>query len=298
MGEYKALGGIYIRYSSLTNLKYQVDSSGYMVLRWDSFDNSSGTYQDIRYNVYIAESKNGPYTCYTTTQNSYTTKYKENGGRQYYVKVVAEGRSLFYATRRELSAVQNTPLKIGKIQETTGTTQPTQPSTKPSQPTTKPSQPTTKPTQATTKPTQSTTKPARPIKATSSEVAINQTQLTVTKVKIGTTTNGLLNQINEKQYCKITKGGRQVSGSIVTATGMSLCVVNNGRVVKTYSIIVAGDTNGDGVINITDMIAIKQNILGRSSLSGIYKTAADINEDGRINITDFIKAKAKILGKE
>ena len=152
--------------------------------------------------------------------------------------------------------------------------------------------------QATTKPTQSTTKPARPIKATSSEVAINQTQLTVTKVKIGTTTNGLLNQINEKQYCKITKGGRQVSGSIVTATGMSLCVVNNGRVVKTYSIIVAGDTNGDGVINITDMIAIKQNILGRSSLSGIYKTAADINEDGKINITDFIKAKAKILGKE
>lgn len=79
---------------------------------------------------------------------------------------------------------------------------------------------------------------------------------------------------------------------------MSLCVVNNGRVVKTYSIIVAGDTNGDGVINITDMIAIKQNILGRSSLSGIYKTAADINEDGKINITDFIKAKAKILGKE
>lgn len=298
MGEYKALGGIYIRYSSLTNLKYQVDSSGYMVLRWDSFDNSSGTYQDIRYNVYIAESKNGPYTCYTTTQNSYTTKYKENGGRQYYVKVVAEGRSLFYATRRELSAVQNTPLKIGKIQETTGTTQPTQPSTKPSQPSTKPSQPATKPTQAATKPTQSTTKPARPIKATSSEVVINQTQLTVTKVKIGTTTNGLLNQINEKQYCKITKGGRQVSGSIVTATGMSLCVVNNGRVVKTYSIIVAGDTNGDGVINITDMIAIKQNILGRSSLSGIYKTAADINEDGKINITDFIKAKAKILGKE
>ena len=152
--------------------------------------------------------------------------------------------------------------------------------------------------QATTKPTQSTTKPARPIKATSSEVVINQTQLTVTKIKIGTTTNGLLNQINEKQYCKITKGGRQVSGSIVTATGMSLCVVNNGKVVKTYSIIVAGDTNGDGVINITDMIAIKQNILGRSSLSGIYKTAADINEDGKINITDFIKAKAKILGKE
>ena len=46
------------------------------------------------------------------------------------------------------------------------------------------------------------------------------------------------------------------------------------------------------------MIAIKQNILGRSSLSGIYKTAADMNEDGKINITDFIKAKAKILGKE
>ncbi len=61
--------------------------------------------------------------------------------------------------------------------------------------------------------------------------------------------------------------------------------------------IVKGDCNGDGKITITDMLAIKSHILGKSSLSGDLAQAADTNKDGKITITDFIQVKAHILGK-
>ena len=72
----------------------------------------------------------------------------------------------------------------------------------------------------------------------------------------------------------------------------------SGSTVKaTYTLIVTGDTNGDGQITVTDMIAIKAHILGKSKLSGVNATAGDTNGDGSISITDFIQVKAKILGK-
>ena len=45
------------------------------------------------------------------------------------------------------------------------------------------------------------------------------------------------------------------------------------------------------------MIAIKAHILNKSTLTGVYATAANTNGDSGISITDFIQVKAKILGK-
>ncbi len=61
--------------------------------------------------------------------------------------------------------------------------------------------------------------------------------------------------------------------------------------------IVRGDVNNDGKITITDMLAVKAHILGKSTLTGNAATAADTNKDGKITITDFIQVKAHILGK-
>ena len=59
-----------------------------------------------------------------------------------------------------------------------------------------------------------------------------------------------------------------------------------------------GDTNGDGKINITDMIAAKAHVLKKSLLSGAYANSGDVNGDGKIKITDLIKIKATLLGKD
>lgn len=137
-----------------------------------------------------------------------------------------------------------------------------------------------------------------PTQATSSKVRINQSEATVKNVKVGTSVSSLLQGINEKQYCVIRKNNVNQSQSTAVGTGMQLCVINNNKVVKSYNIIVTGDTNGDSKVNITDLIAVKQSILGKASLSNIQKMAGDMNGDGKINITDFIKIKAKILGRE
>lgn len=137
-----------------------------------------------------------------------------------------------------------------------------------------------------------------PTQATSSKVSIDQSGNIARSIKSGTNVNSLLQSINEKQYCEIRKNNVKQSGNVPVGTGMQLCVINNNKVVKSYNIIVTGDTNGDGKTNITDLIAVKQSILGRTSLSNIQKQAADMNNDGKVNITDFIKVKAKILGRE
>jgi hypothetical protein len=78
---------------------------------------------------------------------------------------------------------------------------------------------------------------------------------------------------------------------------MLVKIMDGDTVKATYTIIVTGDTNGDGNITITDMIAIKAHVLKKSTLSGVYAIAADTNGDNGISVTDFIQVKAKILGK-
>ena len=137
-----------------------------------------------------------------------------------------------------------------------------------------------------------------PDKLTSSSISINQSTMKVSKIKAGITVSSLLAFIDQKEYAQVYSGTTVVSGDKLVGTGMKLCIVDNGKILKTYTIIVTGDTNGDGKINITDMIAVKAHILKKSILSGVYANAGDVNGDGKVNITDFIKIKAHLLGKD
>ena len=55
---------------------------------------------------------------------------------------------------------------------------------------------------------------------------------------------------------------------------------------------VPGDTNGDGFLNVSDVVLIVQTIL-----SGEYDLFSDYNQDGIINITDVIGIINTILGE-
>lgn len=140
--------------------------------------------------------------------------------------------------------------------------------------------------------------PTAPDKLTSISVNINQTTMKISKIKAGTKVSGLLATVDQKSYAVVYSGSSVVAGDKNVGTGMKLCLVDNGKITKTYTIIVTGDTNGDGKINITDMIAVKAHVLKKSTLSGTNGNAGDVNGDGKINITDFIKIKAALLGKD
>lgn len=80
------------------------------------------------------------------------------------------------------------------------------------------------------------------------------------------------------------------------ATGMVIQLMSNGKVVDEWTVVVAGDVNGDGNISVSDMLAVKAHVLNKSKLTGASAEAADTNGDGFISITDFIQIKAHILG--
>lgn len=137
-----------------------------------------------------------------------------------------------------------------------------------------------------------------PNKITSSKVSVNESTSYISKLSAGTTVKSFLDYLNEKEYVTIYKDNKAVENTVLVGTGMFACIMDGNKTIKTYTIIVTGDTNGDGKINITDMIAVKASVLKKSDLTGAYAKACDVNGDGKVNITDFIKVKAVTLKKD
>ncbi len=77
------------------------------------------------------------------------------------------------------------------------------------------------------------------------------------------------------------------TGSVVTITG---------DVYSTdFTVIVFGDVNGDGVVDVLDTTATSLASTGKGSLTGLYNIAVDINGDGIIDVTDYSEVVNKSL---
>lgn len=56
-----------------------------------------------------------------------------------------------------------------------------------------------------------------------------------------------------------------------------------------------GDVNDDGNVNISDVVALVNHILGNSSSANINTTTADVNNDSKIDISDVVALVNLIL---
>ena len=59
---------------------------------------------------------------------------------------------------------------------------------------------------------------------------------------------------------------------------------------------VSGDTNGDGILNVLDVVGLVAYILGNADLEGCNAEAADYNGDGTVNVLDVVSLVQSILG--
>ena len=89
----------------------------------------------------------------------------------------------------------------------------------------------------------------------------------------------------------VYKNGTQVTSGTV-GTGMT---ARSGGTEVT--IVVTGDTSGDGKITITDVVKLQSHVVGKATLSGAYAKAADVNRDGKVTITDVVQAAQVTVGK-
>lgn len=73
-----------------------------------------------------------------------------------------------------------------------------------------------------------------------------------------------------------------------------------GEVDASYTIIIFGDLNGDGIITATDNVTLKGELSGSDPIdvdSAVY-FAADLNGDGTISSTDAVTVKSILSGAE
>ena len=90
------------------------------------------------------------------------------------------------------------------------------------------------------------------------------------------------------------KDGNVISDeNTIVGTGMILQVGEN----KEYTLIVTGDTDGNGEVTITDLAKIKLHLIEKELLEGSAYKAGDMNNDKNVTITDLAKIKLYIIEK-
>lgn len=89
-----------------------------------------------------------------------------------------------------------------------------------------------------------------------------------------------------------SKGVNKMSGYV--GTGDKLTVTVNGKS-NTYTVIIRGDTDGDGEITAVDLLMVRKNILGLYKLSGEYAAAADTDRSSKIDAVDLLMVRKHIL---
>lgn len=92
---------------------------------------------------------------------------------------------------------------------------------------------------------------------------------------------------------------KNASGVVVSdgliGTGYKI-TVKNANTNETLTVVVYGDTSGDGKINALDLAQVQKSILGTYKLTGAYSSAADTSGDGKINALDLAQVQKNILG--
>ncbi len=106
----------------------------------------------------------------------------------------------------------------------------------------------------------------------------------------GTSVSAFLSAFNKgtgsvKVY---TSSGSEVTSGIVSTGMICKTIDSQGTVIKSMPIILKGDANGDGEVNIIDAVKILNHSVKKSMLSGAALKGADVNLDGDVNIIDAV----------
>lgn len=101
------------------------------------------------------------------------------------------------------------------------------------------------------------------------------------------------NSFNKLLNSVYPKAVSQISENKVLYTGMNIKITSG--ITSDYTVVIYGDNNGDGVIDILDLLKIQKHLLGVNKLKNAYLNASDINKDGNVDIIDLLKIQKHIL---
>lgn len=103
-----------------------------------------------------------------------------------------------------------------------------------------------------------------------------------------------IKNFNSTSQYQITRNGKALSNNDIIATGDVLKPNNGGE----YTLIVTGDINKDGDVDVVDIVKLRRYLLVRNNLDEAALLAADCNLDGEsLSVTDLVKLRLIVLYK-
>ena len=106
--------------------------------------------------------------------------------------------------------------------------------------------------------------------------------------------------LNDSSYSIVVKrNGTEITNTAKVATGDIVIISKGSKVVAIYEIVVKGDVNGDGTVDISDTLLVKGHRARLNTLIGVYFKAGDLDNDSEITISDvrlILAHRAKLDG--
>lgn len=144
------------------------------------------------------------------------------------------------------------------------------------------------------------TDPTDPEKLEVSTTIYKISETYIQEIQPETTLQAIIKDIktNEKATIEIydQKGNKITDLKQIAGTGMKI-KITLGNESKEYEIVVRGDVDGDGYVNLDDMFEINKHRLGKVTLTGAKLKASDVNGDGKSDLNDMFKINKYRLGK-
>ena len=91
--------------------------------------------------------------------------------------------------------------------------------------------------------------------------------------------------------------GKVLSDSEKVGTGTVISLMDGDTVLDSVTIIMTGDINGDGIVNVRDASMTHRSLIGKETASHIQTIAMDCNGDGNVNNKDAAMILQVLVGK-
>lgn len=104
---------------------------------------------------------------------------------------------------------------------------------------------------------------------------------------------------DEDYTVSVKREGTELEDNVSIGTGDLVVITKDGAVLGTFEVVVKGDVNGDGTVDITDTTLVKSHRSRITSLTGVFLKAGDVDGDGEITVTDvrlILAHRARIEG--
>ena len=118
----------------------------------------------------------------------------------------------------------------------------------------------------------------------------------VKNISAGMTAAQLIDQFDNDGVVICDSKGNEVTAGTVCATGYQVQLTVRDTCVDSLELVVAGDVDGSGQVDVTDYMRVRATMLGSFDLEGAYFQAGDVDSTGYINTTDYMRIRAYFLG--